>query len=284
MHLNNEIELKADLHTHSTCSDGVLSPSDLVDKAYSRGLRVISLTDHDTTEGLTEAKQRSDDLGMVFIPGIEVSCHYSGREHHVLGYSLNPDESSLKEELIKIRQGRERRARIMTQKLGRLGYSVNFDRILEKAGNAPITRPHIADVLLEQGYIENHRQAFTELIGDYGPAYEEKMYFPIENCIKLINKCGGVAVLAHPGGFLEQSTLYKFIKFGLDGIETVHPSHNQLLIKHYQSIARQYWLLETGGSDYHGNREYDNENFGKVTISGNVVESIKMRISDRALF
>lgn len=266
---------RVDLHTHTFYSDGVLSPKDLLEKAKNAGLSAISITDHDTIDGYLEALNYKAEYNIEIICGCEFSCYEDGREYHILGYAMDPTYKTMLEHLYNFRNVRYDRAKQIKRKLDNLGYKLNFDKILDKAGKASIARPHIASALVDEGYVETPRQAFEKLIGDGCPAYHPKAVFPVEKAISLINKAGGVAILAHPRNTIDQPTLYKMIQSGLDGIEVHHPSHNQSHRKFYHSIASQYWLLETGGSDYHGNRDFDETNFGKETVPFSIVESIK---------
>ncbi|MBM2817221.1 MAG: phosphotransferase [Ignavibacteria bacterium] len=264
----------ADLHTHTIYSDGVLTPEELLVKALKCNLAAISITDHDAVEGCRIAIPLAKKFKLEFVTGIEFSCYEDSKEYHILGYAFDIENEELNRQLVEFRKGRELRAVKIVEKLKHLNVDIPFEFVLEKAGKAPIARPHIAEALLERGYIKHRKEAFANYIGDGGPCYEPKLNFTVKKGIELINDCGGVAVLAHPGTNIDSSTLFKFIKYGLDGIETIHPSHSAALQKHYQSIAHQYWLLETGGSDFHGNRDYDEENFGKSVVPFSTVESI----------
>ncbi len=275
--MNNRV----DLHTHTHFSDGILSPAELLAKAESIGLVAISITDHDTIDGYLDGLNYKSDYNVELICGCEFSCYDGGKEYHILGYAMDPTYKLMLEHLNNFRNVRYDRAKHINRKLDNLGYKLNFDKILAKAGKASIARPHIASALVDEGYVNTEKQAFELLIGDGCPAYHPKAVFPVEKAISLINRAGGVAILAHPRNMVDQPTLYKKIQSGLDGIEVYHPSHNQNHRKFYHSIASQYWLLETGGSDFHGNREYDHINFGKETVPFSIVESIKYHIGLR---
>jgi len=270
-----------DLHTHTLHSDGVLTTEQLLRKAVEAHLSVISITDHDNTDGARIAMSMKDEFPIEIISGIELSCYEMGKEYHILGYGFDLDNSDLLRHIEGYRVTRLRRAEEMHKKLKSLGVVINFDDILTIAGTAPVTRPHIAEAIRTAGYTENLKEAFSKFIGDGGPAYQGKPYYPVEEAIKLINKAGGVAVLAHPCNWVEQSKLYRMIESGLDGIEVFHPTHNETLQRYYASIVGQFWLLQTGGSDYHGNRDYDEANFGKITVSATDIESLKYRAGIR---
>ncbi len=266
----------ADLHLHTTYSDGVFTPEQLLKKVTDVGISAISITDHDSVDGYIQAEKYLDRYHVQLIPGIELSCIENGKEIHLLGYNIDPDNKILKTHLQEFRNGRYKRAEQILKKLKNLQRPVNFSLVLEKAGEAPITRPHIAMAMTEMGYTTNLKEAFVLYLGDDKPAYVSKANFSIERGIKLINQSGGLAVLAHPARMIQPDTLYKLIKSGLDGIEIIHPTHDIQTQRYYQSIASQYWLLETGGSDFHGNREYDEENLGKFVVPLSTVESIKI--------
>lgn len=275
------MEIKADLHTHTTYSDGILKPDELLKLAVSKGLSAISIVDHDTLDGNIVAQSISSDYGIEVIMGCEFSCYENGKEYHLLGYAFDPDNQSMKVHLDNYRIARFTRAKQIHKKLLAVGANISFDDILATADKAPVARPHIASVLVKQGYANDLRDAFMKFIGDGSPAYYPKAIFPVEMAIKMINKANGVAVLAHPRNYIDQPTLYKFIQSGLDGIEVNHPSHSEEQRKFYHYVASQYWLLETGGSDYHGSREFDEGNIGNFYVPYSVVESIKYHTDSR---
>lgn len=271
----------ADLHTHTIFSDGVLTPRQLMEKAVAKGISALSITDHDTVDGCVDARLHLPDFNIDFIDGVEISCFEEQKEYHILGYAMDITDKELVFHLEEFKKARYKRAEIMQYKLNSLGININFNDILEKAGKAPITRPHIAEVLLEAGYVSSMKEAFNKFIGDNGPAYQAKATFPVEKAIKIINKAGGMAVLAHPANYVDSSKLYKMIESGLDGIEVIHPMHNERLRRHYHKIAGQYWLIETGGSDFHGSRDFDEKNFGLEGVHPSVLDSIRYHTSMR---
>lgn len=262
----------ADLHSHTNFSDGVLTPLELLTKAKGVGLKALSITDHDTIDGCREAKKISTSVGIELITGIEISCYEQRSNIHILGYNIDIDNSELTEFLSKQKEYRKARAELIIQKLNALGKELSFDELLYRTGDVPITRPHIAQMMVEKGIVPTIRDAFFSYLGEDMPAYVYKSDILVSKAIEVINRSGGVAVLAHPANWFKPAFLYKLIDYGLDGIEVYHPSHNLNQSKHYKSIASQYWLLETGGSDFHGNREFDEMNFGKFGISEKQVE------------
>lgn len=266
-----------DLHTHTVYSDGVLTPDELLAKAKTVGLSAISVTDHDNIEGTKIALELGPKYGLEVISGIELSCFENGKEYHILGYGFDVDDEELQKYVEDYRVSRLKRAEAIHSKLQALGVEIHFDDILEIAGSAPVTRPHIAAAIKSAGYVDTLKDAFNKFIGDSSPAYHGKPNYSVENAVKMINRSGGVAILAHPANFVEQSKLYKMIEVGLDGIEVIHPMHNDVLRRYYASIASQYWLIQTGGSDFHGNRDWDEINFGKETVPASILDSLKYR-------
>lgn len=269
------MEKVIDLHTHTNFSDGILTPKELLEKAVDLGISAIAITDHDTVDGYKAAKKTSENMPIELVVGCEFSCFENGKEYHLLGYEFDIENPILKNHLQHYHKFRLIRAKQIYNKLSQIGIEVEFDAILEKANGAAIARPHIAAVLVDHGYVNDMREAFNLYLGDGRPAYHPKANFPVAAAIEMINNAGGVAVLAHPADFVSQKDLYKMIQSGLDGIEVNHPIHNEEKKKYYHSIASQYWLLETGGSDFHGSRPYDEGNFGKFIVPYSVLESIR---------
>lgn len=265
----------ADLHIHTIFSDGILTPDEVFQKAVAKNLSAISFTDHDSIDGCLYSQSIKRDYDIEFIDGIEFSSYEDGKEYHILGYHIDLFNKQLLTTISELRLSRLKRAEKIVQKLDRLNISLSLDTILSKADQAPITRPHIAATLVEQGYVHSLKEAFMLYLGDGCPAYEPKAQLSCEKVISIINKAGGVAVLAHPGKFIANDVLYNMIKSGLDGIEVVHPMHDSETEKYFKKIASQYWLVTTGGSDYHGSREYDEDNFGKYVVPYSVVESLR---------
>lgn len=271
----------ADLHIHTKFSDGARMPEDIFVRIDNIGLKAFSITDHDTVDGCIAANAVKDKYKAEFLPGIELSCHYKNKEYHLLGYNIDINNDRLRTHLENFKNARKYRAKRIIEKLKKAKLELDLDYILDIAGAAPIARPHIAAAMTNMNFVTNSKEAFLLYLGDGRPAYVEKSNFPIADAIKLINQAGGIASLAHPGRSITQDALYKVIDLGLDAIEVIHPTHDEYLKKHYHTTAGQYWLLETGGSDYHGNREFDEFHIGKFTVPYSVVESIKYHSSKK---
>jgi predicted metal-dependent phosphoesterase TrpH len=271
-----------DLHTHTTFSDGTFTPAELVDLALERGLSTISVSDHDSTEGLPEAFEAADGTGLDVVPGTEFSTVYEGQACHVLCYWMDLDNEEFQLELRRLRDDRFVRGELMVERLQELGYPVSFERVKEIAEGGNIVRPHVAQALVEAGVVEEIEQAFThELIGAGGRAYVEKHALgPVES-LALIKRAGGVAVIAHPGLWREglgvsDGLIEELAEAGLDGIETAHPDHTPEVEARYAEMARRLGLVATGSSDCHGTR-YDPVRLGSVTTDPGEYARLKER-------
>ena len=258
-----------DLHAHTVFSDGTFRPAETVALAIERGLTAVSISDHDSTEGLPEAFEAADGTGLEIVPGVEFSTVRDGHGMHVLAYWAEADKE-FQEELSRLRDDRFWRGEQMVKKLNELGHPVSFDRVQEIAEGKNIVRPHIAQALVEAGVVETVEDAFTEdLIKDGGAAYVEKHALDPVDAIRLIKRAGGAAVVAHPGLHREglgvpDEVLEQMIEAGLDGIECGHPDHEPEAAQRYRALARERELVITGSSDCHGTR-YDPVRLGSVT-------------------
>ncbi|MBD2459828.1 PHP domain-containing protein [Oscillatoria sp. FACHB-1407] len=246
-----------DLHAHTTYSDGRLTPSELVEAAAKAGIRALAITDHDTLAGWDEAIAAAATWGIEIVPGVELSTVHRDRSLHILGYYPNPDQlqAPLRERV----EGRKRRAQQILDKLAALGYVVQMPFLGE--GVAP-SRPHIATAMVEAGYVKSSREAFDRFLGDHQPAYVHYEKFSIQEGISLLRSCGAIAIWAHPylyrGGEIEE-VLLELIEAGLQGVEVYHPNHTPSQRQTLEKWCQQYGLLMTGGSDYHGPAEFENQ-------------------------
>lgn len=269
---------RADLHVHSTYSDGVHSPEVLVKKAREAGLAAIAITDHDNLSGLDEALDWGRSLSVDVIPGIEFSVAMSGKDVHILAYYCDHTNRDLQDYLTFFQRERVKRAERIVEKLNRLNLPLTMDAVLDQAGEGSVGRPHIANALVENGLTGTYHEAFAKYIGWGGPAFEKKFQLTIADTFRLIASAGGLSFLAHPGWMISEPEIVELIKLGLDGIEVVHPSHSESQRKDFRNIVNQYFLLESGGSDYHGGRRGDDAAFGLHTVPLQVVETMRRRL------
>jgi len=239
-----------ELHCHTTCSDGTLTPTQLVQAAVKAGVRALAITDHDTLLGWNEAIAAAKPDNLEIVPGVELSTIHRDRSLHILGFY--PDADKLTAPLSERIEGRKRRVREMAAKLAELGYPISLPELGE--GIAP-SRPHLARALVEAGYFKSSEEAFDRVLGDDRPAYVHYEKFSISEGITMLRNCGAVPVWAHPylfrGGEVEV-VIKELVDAGLMGIEVYHPSHSSKQTKHLEALCVQYGLLITGGSDYHG--------------------------------
>ena len=243
-----------DLHLHTTASDGRLSPTELVRLAAGNGLKIISVSDHDTTEGLAEAYQAAREFpDLRLIPGIEFSTDIPGDEIHMLGYFIRYENAEFQESLRWFRQVRIHRAQAMVQKLATSGIHVEWERVKEIAGAGSVGRPHIALAMVEKGYIKEPREAFVQYLGRNGLAYVEREKMTPSEAINTLGKVGGVAVLAHPAQFADLNATVSGLKAaGLVGMEVYYVQYPQETINRLAAVAARHGLIPCGGSDYHG--------------------------------
>lgn len=276
-----EGEERADLHMHTTVSDGMLSPTELVYKAAERGLKAIAITDHDTVGGVAEAQAAARDVGIECISGIEFSSVQPQGETHILAYFVDPDSATLQAHIKRCDEAREQRIRDIAVKLNALGLAIKQDDIFDRAGGSA-GRVHVAQEMVARGYVTTVRRAFVEYLAERRPAYVPKWSFSAQEACDLARKSGGVAVLAHPGKTLRNKFFYEMIQSGLDGVEIVHPSHSRRLQQKYAGLAHAYKLLMSGGSDYHGSRPFDERNLGTFTVPLKMLERLRERAAGRS--
>ena len=255
--------MSSDLHLHTKFSDGLLSPTELVEQAVNVGLAIISITDHDSTDGIIEALTATDLYPQItLIPGVELSTDFEGGEIHILGYFNEIPEGIFQDKMAEFRQSRVGRARDMIGNLAGLGMELDWQRVQELAADGSIGRPHVALALQEKGYVETVSEAFDKYIGMTGPAYVDRQKLAPDEAITLIKNAGGVAVLAHPLNKeidlrnIDTGHLAKLVtdlaQAGLTGIETYYGSYTPAARKHLAGLAEENQLLSLGGSDFHG--------------------------------
>ena len=272
-------ECFADMHTHTRCSDGKLSPSQLIRKAREHGLQALAITDHDTVEGLAEGQCAGERYGIEVINGVEISTALGKREIHLLGYFFDPASERLLKALEKLREGRVSRGRKIVERLNDLGIPLSFEAVEEKAQGAVVARPHVAEALLEAGQVASYQEAFRKYIKDGGPACVRKPLIPVGEALDLLHEAGGIGVMAHPGQWTNDALVRELTKSGLDGIEVYHPSHRPWLIGYYRRLARGGNLIETGGSDYHGHPSRGEASFGKYGLSRNQLMRVRQAVA-----
>ncbi len=246
----------ADLHAHTTASDGSLSPTELVRLAANTGLAGLAVTDHDTTTGLQEASAAAQEAGIAFVPGVELSMKYEGH-FHLLGYFIRPGHPGLDGRLAEIRQLRDLRNAAMVGKMNDLGLRIDLEEVESEAGGEVVGRPHMAMVLQKKGYVGSTQEAFDRFLTRGAPCYVPKAQLTPEEGIALVRAAGGVPTVAHPFTLhLEDAELERRLlewrDHGLGGLECYYPAHSVEQTVYYLRLAERLRLVPTGGSDFHG--------------------------------
>jgi len=270
-----------DLHMHSTASDGALPPGEVVAAAHRAGLGAIALTDHDTVDGLNEARRAGDALGVRVVPGIELSAIDDGDERHVLGLHLSHPEH-LAAALAELRETRRERAKTTVALLNSLGVPVTLEAVYVEAGDGAVGRPHIARALVAGGWARDFRDAFDRWLGNGKPACVEKRTVTFAEASRLIHESGGLAIYAHPGGSASRAELAALAALGLDGVEVRHPSHTADEMARLAAFADELGLVPSGGSDWHGATE-GYRSLGSMQVSARWLEQQDERVRQRAV-
>jgi len=267
-----------DLHTHSTASDGALTPAQLVELALARGLRVLALTDHDSTGGIAEAVQAAVGTPLNVIPGVELSCELSEGEIHILGYWIDDQNPELQTLLKTLRDSRFRRGQRMVEKLAELGMPLDWEEVLAQAGDGAVGRPHVAKALVERGYVADVRTAFDLYLANGRPAHISRYKVAPAEAIALIRRMGGVPVFAHPTYTPDYAGwLPAMIAAGLAGLEVYYADYPLPVILELLSLCQQYDLVPTGGSDFHGGGVKEGVDLGQAPVPAEVVPALAAR-------
>jgi predicted metal-dependent phosphoesterase TrpH len=243
----------ADLHTHTYHSDGTRSPKEVLDVAHGHGLRIVAISDHDNLAAYFEIKSYADDLGVLLVPGIELSCEFEGVDVHILAYAFDPLDEAIEERLREFRAARQRRGYTMVERLRAHGIEIRGERVEQLAGGGALGRPHVARALVEAGYAATVSEAFDKYIGTGKPGYVEKERFRLDEAAALIHAAGGVTSIAHPTLYPDHQKLVpRVLDEGIDAIEVLHPDVRDHDRYHYTNVARFRGKFTTGGSDDHG--------------------------------
>lgn len=268
-----------DLHVHTTASDGVLSPSQVVEEAKHLGLSAIAITDHDTTAGLGEALEAGRTLGLEVAPGVEINAEENGKDVHILGYFIPYQDEGFEARLRTQREARVQRLHKMLAKLDGLGVHLSPEEVLSRltGKGGSVGRPHVAQSLLEAGYVESVDAAFVYFLGRNAPAYVPREGMSCFEATALIRQFHGIPVLAHPGLLNRDELLSGLLTSGLMGLEAYYPRHDERTTQKYKDKAKTLGLLLTGGSDFHGWESEDMVHLGEPGIEDAVYEALKAK-------
>jgi hypothetical protein len=264
----------ADLHVHTSYSDGTFTPAQLIKEALSRGLSALAIVDHDSTEALEEALVIAAGTGLEVIPGIELTAQHENQEIHILGYFLDYRNQELLEKLKSVQLNRIRRVYQIVKNLDGLGLKLNPETVFSISGKATVGRMHIARALIKEGLVGSTAEAFRRYLGDKSPAYVLGFPLSVPEAIRLIQGAGGVAVLAHPYILHNDALITEFAGYGLEGIEVHYPEHSQSMVNFYLDLAKKLSLLVTGGTDFHGSAKPEIK-LGMIKIPLELVEKLR---------
>lgn len=277
-----------DLHVHSTFSDGSLTPAELISEANAIGLKALALTDHDTVDGigpfLEAGKRKAEENGseLVCVPGVEISANVKTGTMHILGYLFDCANKDLNSMLCKIRGGRESRNEQIMAKLKDNGVELDWAEVEKLSSEDVVGRPHIARAMVAAGYVRNTQEAFDKYLAKGKPAYVDRFRLSPAGSVETIRNAGGVAVLAHPFTLeLDAKELRNLVAelsdAGLQGIECYYPEHKDSMVQHYIGLAKEFDLVATGGSDFHGEMNPEirlGRGFGSLKVPDQVVDAL----------
>jgi 3',5'-nucleoside bisphosphate phosphatase len=273
-----------DLHTHTTASDGRCSPAELVARAATAGVDVLSVTDHDTTASADAAMAACTSAGIDFVPGIEITAVVDGRDVHVLGYFIDPDSPSLEIFLAEQRLRRIERLRQIIDRLKALGISLDAEAVLQPGQDdtkKAAGRPWIARALVAGGHVADTKEAFDRFLGTGKPAFVPRIGAPPVDVIRRIHTSGGIASLAHPGLLGRDDLIPGFAAAGLDALEAHHSKHSPIDVSRYVAMAGECGLAVSGGSDYHADPSHDRGGLGSVSLPREAFQALKGRWAAR---
>ncbi|MGM0557714.1 MAG: PHP domain-containing protein [Myxococcota bacterium] len=256
---------RAEIHSHSTASDGQHEPSEVARLCAEAGIEVWSLTDHDNCLGCAEAAEAARKAGIHFIPGIEISA-YQDDSVHILGYGIAPEGPVIEEYSERRLEMRERRMERMVDACAGLDAPVEMERVVEISGRGGLGRPHLAKALVEAGHVDTEQQAFDRYIGYGRPACRVTTWPSVPEAIDIIHQAGGIAIAAHPSKKEDAERVPGWVEHGLDGIEVIHPAHTRAQTDALRRLATRLGVLRTASSDFHGTSHYSAEYFGKVSF------------------
>lgn len=271
--------VRAELHTHSTESDGEYEAIVLAELCVRRQVQVWSLTDHDTVAGCQAAREVAEHRGVRFIDGIEVSAAMCGRSVHVLGYGVNIHDPQFLDILAKRRLLRSTRMERMVERAQDMGFAVHIEDVKRIAKGGNLARPHLAQALVNAKVVPNMRQAFDRYLGDSKPLYVASPWPDVPKAIAEIHAAGGIAVLAHPGIYGLDAYIPEWVESGLDGIEVDHPEHDANAVARYLLMANNLGLLKTKSSDFHGHSVKSGQVLGESFVDRRWVNALLERVA-----
>lgn len=276
------MDRRIDLHLHTFHSDGTFSPEEVVRRAKELGFAAISVTDHDTVDGIPAAVKAAAGAGpagsgqaLEIIPGVEMTVVFRERELHVLGYGIRTGDPEFSGFLDRMQEYRLDRIRKMIDRVRERGAQVTYDEVLAIAGPGTVGRPHLAEAMIRKGFVGSLKEAFDRYLGDDAPCFVKGATLTAAGAVRLIRAAGGVAVLAHPHRLVEDEWIPELVEQGIQGIEVYHSDHPPAVAEKYRRMAEERKLLITGGSDCHGLRKQKGPLIGSVQVSYEHLERLK---------
>lgn len=276
---------KGDFHLHSTASDGVHTPTWVMETAARAGVRVLSLTDHDSTEGLAEAGAAAGRLGIRLVPGLEISTDLGKSDVHLLAYGFERTGRQLQDFLAEQREGRLGRTRRIVEILRENGMPIELSRVLEIAGEATVGRPHVARALVERNYVASVQEAFDLWLGNGKPADVDRKKLEPADAIEMIHDNGGVVFVAHPIFIGDEypEAVERLAGWGVDGIETYYKHYDAETVAAHAALAARLGLAASGGSDYHGLGNPDDREIGDIPFDDDHIDAFVAFLESRCI-
>jgi len=269
----------ADLHCHSTASDGADPPARVVERAAAAGLKVLALTDHDTVDGVPSAIEAGRRLGLEVVCGAELTCYHGGKEVNILAYGIDPASPALAAHCRSFVEARQERARLIGERLAALGVPIDMAAVVASTDGGVVGRPHVAEALVRAGHVASYQEAFDKYLANGQPADVPKMVVDAQFVIDVIHEAGGIAVLAHAGLWNQFHLVAEFVPIGLDGVEVWHSIHSREDSDRLATLADQFGILKTGGSDCHGTKGGREELLGRWGLDRAAWEKVRARLA-----
>ena len=269
-----EMDRRADLHVHTTASDGALSPTQVVEAASKAGLAAVGIADHDTADGIAEALAAGERFGIEVVPAMEISAVHEATEAHILGYFIDHRQPALVEQMRILKEGRWERGRLMVEKLNAMGVRVDFGRVEELAQGGAVGRPHVARAICEVGAASSMDAAFGRFLQVGGPAYVPRLEVSPARAVEIVLDAGGVPCCAHVAKLRRDDLVLELARHGLAAVEVYHPDHSPAASRFYRRFAERNGLIATGGSDAHCIPNTSSPGIGAVTVEYGVVEEL----------
>jgi len=268
----------ADLHVHTTYSDSTFTPAEVVDRAAWLGLNVVAITDHDTIDGVDEARREASGRGIEIVAGVEISAYHGSEEFHIIGLYVDNSNSEFVERINLMNRARLERIHEIVDRLKGMGVELAADDVMELSHGSSPGRLHVAQALLNHGYVSALPEAFARYLGDRCGGFVPKRYMTVQESIEAVRSAGGVSILAHPGLTNRDEYIPRFREMGLDGLEAFYPAYSEFDQNRYLTIVNREGMLASGGSDCHGKRRTDIM-LGRVLVPEPYVRKIKQAVA-----